>query len=299
MALPVKYNIANVFVRWRSTVSTIVGIAMVVAVAILVQALAVGLKKSGADTGVEGNLLVMRKGATAESSSQVTVAQVKTIQYLPGVSQDAEGKPQISPDVLVLINLPRRSGGEANIMIRGVGPRGKELRPQVHLVQGRWFTPGRREVVISKRLSERFANTGVGEKFKMGADEMSVVGHFDAGHTAFDSEIWMDGDETRSIFTRENYSSLLLKTTDSAAAANLTTRIEKDKTLSLKVIPETEFYKTQTATGKAIQFVGSFLAIAMSIGAIFAAMNTMHASLAPRTTERGTLRVLGFRRRDI
>jgi putative ABC transport system permease protein len=299
MALPIKYNFANVFVRWRSTLSTIIGIAMVVAVAILVQALAVGLEKSGADTGVEGNLLVMRKGATSESSSQVTVSQVRTIQYLPGVAQDAEGKPLVSADVLVLINLPRRNGGEANILIRGVGPRGKELRPQAHMVDGRWFTPGLREVIISKKLSERFANTGLGEKFKLGPNEMTVVGHFDAGHTAFDSEIWMDGDETRSLFTRENYSSLLLKTTDPVAATNLTTRVEKDKTLSLKVVAETEFYKTQTATGKAIQFVGSFLAIAMSIGAVFAAMNTMYASVGARTREVGTLRVLGFRRRDI
>src|SRR5207253_10262683 len=130
MALPIKYNVANVFIRWRSTVSTIVGIAMVVAVAILVQALAVGLKKSAAQTGVEGNLLIMRKGATAESSSQVTVAQVKNIQYLAGIAQDSEGKPLISADVLVLINLPRRSGGEANILSGGIGPGGCDLRPQ-------------------------------------------------------------------------------------------------------------------------------------------------------------------------
>jgi putative ABC transport system permease protein len=299
MALPIKYNIANVFVRWRSTLATVIGIGMVVAVAILIQALAVGLKKSAAETGVEGNLLIMRKGATAESSSQITVAQVKTIQYLAGIAQDSEGKPLISPDVLVLINLPRRTSGEANVMIRGLGPRGKDLRPQVRLIAGRWFTPGRREVVISKKLSERFANTGLGEKFKIGANEMLVVGHFDAGHTAFDSEIWMDGDETRSIFTRENYSSLLVKTTDPAGASNLTARVEKDKTLSLKVIPEMEFYKTQTATGMAIQFVGTVLAIAMSIGAVLAAMNTMYASVGARTREVGTLRVLGFRRRDI
>src|SRR5688572_4709516 len=147
MALPIKYNIANVLIRWRSTMATIVGIGMVVAVAILVQALAVGLKQSGSNTGVDGNLLVMRKGATAESSSQVTLEQVRTIQYLPGIARDGEGKPLVSADVLVLINLPRRgNAGEANIMIRGVSPRGKELRPQARLVAGRWFTPGRREV---------------------------------------------------------------------------------------------------------------------------------------------------------
>ena len=299
MALPIKYNVANVFVRWRSTLSTIVGIGMVVAVAILVQALAVGLKKSSAETGAEGNLLVMRKGSTAESSSQVTLAQVRAIQYLEGIEKDPAGKPLISADVLIMINLPRRESGEANILIRGVGPLGKELRPQVQLVEGRWFTPGLREVVISKRLAARFANTYVGEKFKLGQNEMSVVGHFDAGSSAFDSEIWMDGDEARSMFTRENYSSLLVKAKDPTAATNLTARIEKDKLLSLKVIPETEFYKTQTMTGMAIQAVGTILAIAMSIGAVLAAMNTMYASVGARTREVGTLRVLGFRRRSI
>ena len=300
MALPIKYNIANVFIRWRSTLSTIIGIGMVVAVAILVQSLAVGLKKAGADTGTEGNLLIMRKGSTAESSSQVTLEQVRTIQYLSGVERGPDDKPLVSGDVLVLVNLPRRGmAGEANILIRGVGPRGMELRPQVHLVEGRWFTPGRREVVFSKKLSARFANSDIGGKFKLGAAEMTVVGHFDAANTAFDSEIWMDGDETRSMFTRENYSSLLVKSTDPTGASNLIARIEKDKTLSLKVIPETEFYKTQTATGTVIQIVGSFLAIAMSVGAVFAAMNTMYATVGARTREVGTLRVLGFHRRAI
>src|SRR5215212_8985088 len=108
MALPLKYNVANVFVRWRSTLSTIIGIGLVVAVAILVQSLAVGLKKAGADTGTPGNLLIMRKGSTAESSSQVTLAQVRTIQYLPGIARGPDDKPIVSGDVMVLINLPRR-----------------------------------------------------------------------------------------------------------------------------------------------------------------------------------------------
>src|SRR5688572_22880118 len=108
MALPIKYNIRNVIVRWRSTLATILGIALVVAVFVLVQALAVGLEAAGANTGVEGNLLVMRKGSTSESSSQVTLPQVNTIKYLPGVARDAQGQPLISTDVLVLINLPRR-----------------------------------------------------------------------------------------------------------------------------------------------------------------------------------------------
>jgi putative ABC transport system permease protein len=300
MALPIKYNIRNVLVRWRSTIATVLGVALVVAVYMLVQALAVGLEASSASTGADGNLLIMRKGSTAESSSQVKLDQVKTIQYMDGVAKDSAGKPLVSADVLVLINLPRRENrGEANVLIRGVSPNGKELRPQVTLVEGRWFTPGLREVVLSRRLAARFAGTGIGEKFKTGGHELTVVGYFDGDNTAFDSEIWMDGDETRSIFDRENYSSLLIRTTDPLSATNLTQRIEKDKTLSLKVVPEREFYKTQTKTAGPIRFLGDFLATAMSIGAIFAAMNTMYASVGARTREVGTLRVLGYRRRTI
>jgi putative ABC transport system permease protein len=300
MALPIKYNISNVFVRWRSTIATIFGVALVVAVYMLVQALAVGLEASSGNTGTEGNLLIMRKGSTAESSSQIQLAQLRTIQYLDGIAKDEADKPLVSADVLVLINLPRRENrGEANVLIRGVGPQGAKLRPQVHLTDGRWFTPGRREVVLSKRLAARFADTGVGEKFKTGGHELTVVGHFDGGTSAFDSEVWMDGDEARSIFDRENYSSLLVKTTSPEAAQKLSDRIEKDKTLSLKVVGEIEFYKTQTKTAGPIRFLGDFLATAMSIGAIFAAMNTMYASVGARTREVGTLRVLGFRRRTI
>lgn len=300
MALPIKYNVKNVFVRWRSTLATIIGVALVVAVFIIVQALAVGLEASGANTGAEGNLLVMRKGSTSESSSQVKLDQVRSIQYMEGVQRDAEGKPLVSADVLILINLPRRENkGEANILVRGVGPIGKELRPQVTLVEGRWFTPGKREAVISKRLAARFEKTGIGETFKTGGNFITVVGHFEGGNSAFDSEIWLDGDDARSMFDRENYSSLLIKTTGALAATNLIDRIEKDKTLSLKVVEEIEFYKSQTKTAGPIKFLGNFLATAMSVGAIFAAMNTMYASVGARTREVGTLRVLGFRRRTV
>src|SRR5207244_9741298 len=52
-------------------------------------------------------------------------------------------------------------------------------------------------------------------------------------------------------------------------------------------------------TAMPIKILGNFLATTMSIGAIFAAMNTMYASVGARTREIGTLRVLGFRRRAV
>src|SRR5215471_17436384 len=300
MALPLTYNFRNVFVRWRATLATIFGVALVVLVYAYLQSLAAGLEKSSRNTGDPRNVMIVRKGSTAESSSQVSLAQVKTIEYLPQIARDEKGRPLISADLVVLISLPRRdASGEANVTVRGISAIGEQLRPQVSLTHGRWFTPGKREAVMCAKVAKRFANCEIGQKFKTGGHELTVVGWFDGGNTAFDSEVWMDADEARSIFDRENYSSLLVRVTSDDGARQLMERIESDKRLPLRADFEIKYYSEQTRTAMPIKVLGNLLATAMSIGAVFAAMNTMYASVGARTREIGTLRVLGFRRRVI
>jgi putative ABC transport system permease protein len=300
MSLPLKYNFRNIFIRWRATLATVLGVALVVAVYVLVQSLAVGLEKSSRNTGDPRNVMVVRKGSTAESSSQITREQFKTFQYLLQIARDEKGRPLVSGDVLVLITLPRReAGGEAHVLIRGITPIGMELRPQVRLTAGRWFTPGKREIVVSSRLAQRFAHCEIGQQFKTAGQELKVVGQMDGSSSAFDSEFWMDADEARSIFSRENYSSVLVRAASPQAAREFMARIESDKRLPLRADFEVKYYSEQTATALPIKILGNFLATAMSIGAIFAAMNTMYASVGARTREIGTLRVLGYRRRTI
>jgi putative ABC transport system permease protein len=298
--IPLPYNFKSVFVRWRSTAATILGVALVVTVFVLLHAMAAGLERSSANTGDPRNIMIVRKGSTAESSSVVMREQFKVIQYLPQIARDARGNPIISADLVVIINLPRRDGaGEANVTMRGVTPMGKELRPQVKLVRGRWFIPGKREAVVSMKMAQRFANTDVGQKFRTGGNDLTVVGWFDGGDSAFDSEIWMDADEARSVFDRENYSSLLARMANTNDVAAFLDRVESDKRMALRADFETKYYAQQTMTAMPIKVLGSFLAVAMSIGAVFAAMNTMYAAVGARTREIGTLRVLGFRRRVI
>lgn len=298
--IPLPYNFKSVFVRWRSTAATVLGVALVVTVFILLHAMAAGLEKSSANTGDPRNIMIVRKGSTAESSSIVSREQLKLIQFLPQIARDAHGNPIISADLVVIISLPRRDGtGEANVTMRGLTSMGKELRPQVKLVQGRWFIPGKREAVVSMKMAQRFAETDVGQTFRTGGKDLTVVGWFDGDNSAFDSEIWMDADEARSVFDRENYSSLLARLADTNNAAAFVNRIESDKRMALRADFETKYYAEQTLTAMPIKFLGSFLALAMSIGAVFAAMNTMYAAVGARTREIGTLRVLGFRRRVI
>jgi putative ABC transport system permease protein len=300
MALPFTYNLRSVFVRWRSTLATVLGMALVVWVFVLMQALAAGLESSSRNTGDPRNILIVRKGSTAESSSIVTREQYRTLTYLPQIARDAAGRPLVSADLMVLISLPRRDGsGEANVLLRGVSPMGPELRPQVRLVAGRWFQPGKREVVVSRKLAARFANFEIGGAFKSSGSQLTVVGWMDGANSAFDSEVWMDADEARKLYDREDYSSVLARTTDTAGGLALSNRLESDKRLPLNAVPEVAYYSAQTRTARPIRFIGYFLAVAMSVGAIFSAMNTMYASVGARTREVGTLRVLGYRRRAI
>jgi putative ABC transport system permease protein len=154
-------------------------------------------------------------------------------------------------------------------------------------------------VVVSRRLAKRFANFEIGNQFTTGGKTITVVGWMDGGNSAFDSEVWMDADETRALFDRENYSSVLARVNTPEDGLSLSNRVDTDPRLSLRAIGETDYYSKQTMTAMPIKMLGNFLATIMSIGAVFAAMNTMYASVASRTREIGTLRVLGYRRRTV
>jgi len=300
MALPIKYSFRNALVRWRSTVATVLGIALVVFVFVLLQSLAAGIEKSSGNTGDARNVMIVRKGSTAESASLISRENLQQIRYFEEIARNEQGEAVISADVLVLVNLPRRNnGGEANVLLRGVTGQGRALRPQVSLNAGRWFTPGKREIVVSAKLAKRFANFDIGQTFRTGNATFTVVGWLDGGGSAFDSECWMDADECRSVFERDMYSSFLARVPDATAMSNLVARIEADRRFKLKAESEVEYYRKQTMTAAPIKWLGGFLAITMSIGAVFAAMNTMYAAVGARTREIGTLRVLGFRRRSV
>lgn len=300
MALPLNYSLRNALVRWRSTIATVLGIALVVFVFVLLQSLAAGIERSSGNTGDPRNILVVRKGSTAESASLITRQTFSEIRYFEEIARNEKGEPVISADVLVLVNLPRRNNnGEANVLLRGVTARGMELRPQVKLVAGRWFEPGKREMVVSAKLAQRFANFDIGQTFQTGSARFTVVGWLEGGGSAFDSECWLDADESRSIFERDMYSSFLIRPVDAAAGEKLIQRIETDRRFKLKAEKEVDYYRKQTMTAAPIKWLGGFLAVMMSVGAVFAAMNTMYAAVGARTREIGTLRVLGFRRRAV
>lgn len=299
-AIPISYNIRNLLVRWRSTVMTALSIGLVVAVFIIIMSLAQGLKNAFVTTGEPLNILVLRQGSTAETTSFVSRDAYRIIKYLKGIQQSPTGEPLAAGELTVLMTVPVIGEDKgSNVIIRGVSPESFLIHSQVKIVEGRMFKPGLREVIVAKPLTRRFQNTQIGDKIHIGKGLWTVVGHFDANRTAFDSEIWCDVLEVSPDFDRESFSSVIVRAKDQDALNYLTKKISEDPQLNLKAFEEIDYYKLQTSAALPLQVLGYFLAIIMSIGSIFAAINTMYAAVANRTREIGTLRVLGFTPRNI
>lgn len=301
MAIPIKYNIRNMRLRKGLTVMTALGIALTVTTAVFIMALLAGLQKAFQSTGNPLNVLVLRKGSTSELTGPFPAEDFQTLKTLPGIARDKNGDPLVSGEITVVIVLPRKDGsGEANVTVRGLMPDGLELRPTVKLAEGRWFTPGQREVVVSNSIRKRFTHANAGDSLEFGKGSWKVVGVFDAGGMAYESEIWGDVNQMTSDFDRQGvYSSAYLRATDAVAADALKHRVTDDQRLKLDSMLEPEYYATQTKSGAVIQFIGWLVAAIMAIGSSFAAMNTMYAAVAYRSREIATLRVIGFSRPSI
>ena len=180
---------------------------------------------------------------------------------------------------------------------RGLGEGGIALRPQVRFVQGRAFDRGAAEVVVGKSLAERFESTAVGSVLRFGGREWRVVGIFDSGGAAFDSEVWVDADQLMQSFRRQAYSTVVARVADAGSHATIKARLETDPRLTLDVKRERTFYEDQSqALSKFISYLGLTLSIIFSIGAMIGAMITMYSAVANRVGEIGTLRALGYRR---
>jgi putative ABC transport system permease protein len=301
MAIPIKYNIRNLKLRKGLTIMTALGIALTVTTAVFLMALLAGLNRAFVKSGDPLNVLVLRKGSQAELSGGFDASLFPTLKELPGIAKDSKGEPMASGEWVVVIVLPRKDGtGEVNVSVRGMMPDGRELRPSVKLLEGRWFAQGQREVVVGRNIHSRFSGTNVGDTLDFGKGKWTVVGVFDAGGTAYDSEIWSDVNQMAPDFDRTGgYSSAYLRATDPVAADALKNRVSDDQRLKLEGALETEYFAKQTNSGGPIKFVGTFVAFIMAIGSIFAAMNTMYAAVAYRGREIATLRVIGFSRPSI
>lgn len=297
--LPLTYNWRSLWQRKVSTLSTALAIAVVVAIFVVVLSLSQGLSRAFIRSGREDQVLVLRPNARVELNSTLERDRVRTIATYPHIAHDERG-PLLSAECVVVKLIELADGsGSTNVLFRGLQPAGVRLRPQVRLVAGRWFTPGLPELVLPERMTRRFKGLGLGERLHFQGLDWTVVGHFEAGGSAFDSEVWTDVDLLMQAHRRTSFSSLLVRLQRPDHVPAFLKFLDEDKRLKLEGKLERAYYEAQTDTGRPIQVLGQLITVILTIGAIFAAMNTLYAAVAARTSEIGTLRALGFRRIEI
>jgi putative ABC transport system permease protein len=301
LKIPLAYSWKNLWARKLTTLLTAAGMALVVYVFATVLMLSEGLKQTLVATGSPANVMVIRRGSETEVQSSVSRGEAAVIENLPGIAYGPSGSPEVSKETLLLMVLPKRDSGKpSNVTIRGLSTAGLALRPQVRLVQGRMFRPGSSEIIAGRRIAEGFKGAGLGETLRFGLRDWTVVGVFDAGNTAFGSEIWGDVDQLMQTFRRGAYSSVIFTLRDPATFETVKKAIGKDPRLTLEAKREVEFYAEQSEQmAKFLNILGLSLSIVFSLGAIIGAIITMYGAVASRTREIGTLRALGFRRSGI
>jgi putative ABC transport system permease protein len=292
-----RINLKSMPQRLWLSLSTIVAIGLVVMVLLSFLAMANGFHRTIAGSGSPDIAVALRAGSEAEINSVVTRDQLRLIEDGPGVAKNAEGKPLVSGELYLTVDgIKRSSQTKANLPLRGIGTEGAELRRGITLVEGRMFNPGSSEIVVGHGLLREFQGFGLGQTVKFGTNKWTVVGVFSAAGSVFDSEIWADLPVVQSLFKRNNVvQTIRVRLNTPAALAELKAYNDGDPRLKLDVKSEAAYFADQASrTSSLIQKLGWPLAIAMALGALAGALNTMYSSVAARATEIATLRAIGF-----
>ncbi len=291
-----KFGVLSIPQRLGSVGAALFGIAGVVGVLISVLSMAVGFRKTMLASASPNATIVLRTGADDEMSSGFGQDETRLIADAPGLARTSQG-PLASAELFVVINLPKRSSGtDANVPLRGVEQAAFRVRDNVKIVQGRAFEGGKNEVVVGVGAAREFAGMEVGDKFRVGRNEWTVVGMFSAGGASCESELWTDATVLQEAYHRGNsFQSVYAKLTSPAAFQQFKDALTSDPRLSVKVLRQSDYYAEQsTMVTKLITTLGVLIASLMAIGAVFGALNTMYNSVAARTREIATLRALGF-----
>jgi putative ABC transport system permease protein len=299
--IPIKYNLRNLRVRWKTTVLTTLATGLVVWSSCILFGMVEGLQYSLTISGDPLDLIVLRKGSSNEIGGGFSSDKADDLLNLPGIARDDQGHPLAAKELLNIPLAERTNGTHTNIIIRGVQPTSRKLRPDFKIVAGKDFDEGKGECVVSRNLTRSLKGARIGGRLKFGdKEEYQVVGLFTAGGSAAESEVWADLKDVEKNIGREgSVSSVQLRAATPRDYDNLRKTIDGDTQFKLAAIPESVYFESQTRSGTLMKVMGTAIAVLLTLGAMFASANTMFAAVKSRTREIGTMRALGFSQYDV
>jgi putative ABC transport system permease protein len=289
-------NLRSVPQRLGSSTVTVLGIAGVVVVFVGVLSMARGFQRTMMSGGDPLTAIALRSGASSETGSLLGLDTVRLVKDAPGIARE-NGQPQASAEFAVVVRHAQADTGRAmNIRLRGVEPAAFNVRDEIHVVEGRPFQPGRYELIVGRAAAQQLGNLTTGDSVQWGGSTWNAVGVFQGDGGNVESEVWCDVEMLQHAFRRQNaFQAVYAKLESPESLDVLRSALANDPRLEVDIRRESEYYAEQSRTLTAlITTAGVFVAVLMGVGAIFAAVSTMYASVVSRTREIATVRAIGF-----
>jgi putative ABC transport system permease protein len=289
-------NLTSIPQRLGTSSVIVVGIAGVVAVLISVLAMATGFQRTILATGRDDRAIVLRGGSDSELASTLSREATLTIMDAPGIRKDSAGKPIASAEAVVVVDMPKKSNDSgANVTIRGVGAAAMALRPEIHLVAGRMFQRGLRELVVGTGAQTQFKGLDVGSHIALRGSDWTIVGAFASNGDSHESELLADGETVLSSYRRNLYQSVVVLLDSKESFAAFKNSLTTNPQLSVDVMREHDYYAHQSQRmSNVLSFIAYVVGGIMAVGALFGALNTMYSAVSVRSREIATLRAIGF-----
>ncbi|MGV1759829.1 ABC transporter permease [Rhizobium sp. A22-96] len=302
MLVMIRASLFSLPRRLAISISMALSIALVVAVLAGFLSMAAGFETALKSAGSPTIAVLLGGGTNQEMASAIPAEAVRTLEAVRGdigAVRDAAGNLVYSREIVVPVEV-RQVGADAAKMLalRGMDPTGPSLRDGVTLSAGRFPTAGSREIVVGDRIAGEFGSLAVGDRVRLGPVEWTVVGHFSANGSAFESEIWGDLDAVRSAFDRQGeVQSVRLRLVEPGAIKLLQSALGAITVTPMVAVSEVDLYAAQSSgTADLIRMFGWPVALLMALGATAGALNTMMSSVSDRAVEIATVRALGFSR---
>jgi putative ABC transport system permease protein len=289
-------NLRSVPQRLGASSVIVIGIAGVVGVLVSILAMVGGLSQMMNSTARTDSAIVVSTGASFESLSNITREAAETVMNAPGIKHAPDGKPLASAEALAIVRLPlKRSRDNGNVALRGVGEMGMAVHPEIHLVEGRLFWSGVREVIVGRTLQRQFKDINLGRQLFLRGAAWTVVGVFESHGDPHEAEMITGTETLQSAFERNTFQTVVALLESADAFAEFKGALTSNPALSVDAMREADYYRQQSqAFSQLLSIVAYLIGGIMAVGAVFGALNAMYSAVSTRTVEIATLRVLGF-----
>jgi putative ABC transport system permease protein len=289
-------NLRNIPQRLGSSLVIVIGIAGVVGVLVPILAMTLNFRSTIQGDGRADRAIVLSRNATEEGGSSLTRDEVATIVNYPGVRRDSRGRPIASAEVFLIAPVSRKGDHvDVNVTLRGVSEQYFAMRPELKLVSGRMFEPGKQELVAGAAASSQFDRLEVGQSIRLQDGDWTVVGTFAGGNGARESELISDAQTVMSAYKLNAFNSLTLGLDSADSFATFNDAVVRDSKSLLGARTEPEYLATASeSVNRMLHLAAYSIGSIMALGALFSALNSMYSAVAARGAEIATLRAIGF-----